>query len=89
MKLDATKMKDWEIAEAAEQNMKPFARIAAEAGLKEDELIPIGKRLGKVDFMQTRERLKDAPRREAPAGRGRVIRPPTPSSSSTSAPRTS
>jgi len=60
-KLDATKMKDWEIAEAAEENMKPFATLASELGLKQDELIPMGKRLGKVDFMQAMKRLKDNP----------------------------
>ena len=60
-KLDATKMKDWEIAEAAEENMKPFVTLASEMGLKEDELIPMGKRLGKVDFMQAMKRLKDKP----------------------------
>ena len=58
---DATKMKDWEIAEAAEEHMKPFAVIAAEVGLKEEELIPMGKRIGKVDFQLAMERLKDEP----------------------------
>jgi len=61
MKLDATKMKDWEIAEAAEENMKPFAALAKEVGLEEDELIPMGKRLGKVDFMRAMERLEGRP----------------------------
>ena len=60
-KLDATKMEDWEIAEAAEENMKPFTTLASELGLKEDELIPMGKRLGKVDFMQAMKRLKGNP----------------------------
>ena len=60
-KLDATKMADWEIAEAAEENMKPFTTIASELGLQEDELIPMGKRLGKVDFTQAMKRLRDRP----------------------------
>ncbi|MBM3237014.1 formate--tetrahydrofolate ligase [Candidatus Poribacteria bacterium] len=60
-KLDPTKMKDWEIAEAAEENMTPFATLAGELGLKEEELIPVGKRLGRVDFMQAMNRLKDRP----------------------------
>ena len=38
-KLDATKMEDWEIAEAAEENMKPFATLASELGLREDLII--------------------------------------------------
>ena len=61
MQLDATKMKDWEIAEAAEATMKPFTTVAAELGLREDELIPMGKRLGKVDFGMAMSRLRDAP----------------------------
>ncbi len=43
MKLDATKMKDWQIAEAAEETMKPISQLAAEMGLQEDELIPMGR----------------------------------------------
>ena len=53
MKLEATKMKDWEIAEASEENMKPFADLARNLGLEASELIPMGKRLGKVDYNQT------------------------------------
>ena len=61
MKLDPTKMKDWEIAEAAEQNMKPFMDVGRDVGLEEDELIPMGKRVGKVDFLAAMARLKDRP----------------------------
>jgi len=61
MQLDATKMKDWEIAEAAEENMKPFEQLADELGLQKDELIPMGKRLGKVDYLRALERVKDRP----------------------------
>lgn len=61
MKLDATKMKDWEIAEAAEENMKSFRELADGLGLQEDELIPMGKRLGKIDFIKVMDRLKDKP----------------------------
>ena len=57
MKLDATKMKDWQIAEAAEENMKPVRQLADEMGLKEDELLPMGHTLGKVDYMKVLERL--------------------------------
>jgi len=62
MKLDPLKMKDWQIAEAAEENMTPFPRLAADMGLKEKELIPMGRQLGKVDFMQVLARLKNAPK---------------------------
>jgi formate--tetrahydrofolate ligase len=61
MRLDPTQMKDWEIAEAAEARMLPFTRVAAELGLKEDELIPMGRQLGKVDFMRTMRRLQGRP----------------------------
>ncbi|MBN1675995.1 MAG: formate--tetrahydrofolate ligase [Kiritimatiellae bacterium] len=61
MKLDPTKMKDWQIAEAAEADMKPFVSLAKEMGLEEDELIPMGKQLGKVDFIKAMARLRGRP----------------------------
>jgi len=61
MKLDPTKMKDWQIAEAAEENMKPVSQLAGEMGLREDELIPMGRRLAKVDHQKALSRLKGAP----------------------------
>ncbi|MHC4230596.1 MAG: formate--tetrahydrofolate ligase, partial [Planctomycetota bacterium] len=61
MKLDPTKMKDWQVAEAAEENMKPVRQLAEELGLQEDELIPMGHKLAKVDYMKALGRLKDAP----------------------------
>lgn len=61
MKLDATKMKDWQIAEAAEEGMKPVSQLAQEMGLKESELIPMGRKLAKVDYQQALARLKGAP----------------------------
>src|SRR4030065_1840294 len=59
--LNPVKMKDWEIAEAAEAWMKPFVQLAQELGLKGEELIPMGKYVGKVDYQPALERLKDAP----------------------------
>ncbi len=61
MKLDPTKMKDWQVAEAAEQEMKPVSQLADEMGLKADELLPVGRQLGKVDYMKVLDRLKGAP----------------------------
>jgi formyltetrahydrofolate synthetase len=58
MKLDPTKMKDWQIAEAAEQTMKPISQLAKELGLKEDEVLPMGRQLGRVDYVKVLERLK-------------------------------
>ncbi|MHC4354762.1 MAG: formate--tetrahydrofolate ligase, partial [Planctomycetota bacterium] len=62
MKLDATKMKDWQIAEAAEEGMKPISQLASELGLLEDELIPMGRTLAKVDYQKACARLADAPK---------------------------
>ena len=61
--LDPTKMKDWEVAAAAEANMKPFMQLGKELGLLEEEMIPMGKRVGKVDFGMIMERLADTPAR--------------------------
>jgi formate--tetrahydrofolate ligase len=61
MELDATKMKDWQIAEAAEETMKPVSQLADEMGLQGDELIPMGRKLAKVDYRKAYARLKDAP----------------------------
>jgi len=61
MKLDPTKMKDWQIAEEAEKHAKPIAQLAEEMGLQADELIPMGRQLAKVDYMRALERLKDVP----------------------------
>ncbi len=61
MKLDPTQMEDWQIAEAAEAFMKPLDELAKDAGLVGDELIPMGRQLGKVDYMRVLDRLKDKP----------------------------
>ena len=46
-KLDPTKMKDWEIAEAAEAGLRPAKELATELGLQEDEWTPYGRVLAK------------------------------------------
>ena len=56
-RFDPTKMKDWQIAEAAEQFMKPVEELAQELGLKPSELIPMGRQLAKVDYAQAMQRL--------------------------------
>jgi formate--tetrahydrofolate ligase len=61
MKLDPTKMKDWQVAEAAEEQMKPVSRLAGEMGLQADELIPMGHKLAKVDCTKVLARLKGVP----------------------------
>ncbi len=59
--LDPTKLKDWQIAEAAEETMKPVSKLAEEMGLQENELIPMGRRLAKVDYQQALARLANVP----------------------------
>lgn len=57
MAYDATKMKDWQIAEAAEVNMPGPDEWREKLNLKKDELSPYG-RLSKLDFIKIMERLK-------------------------------
>jgi len=61
MKLDPTKMEDWQVAEAAEENMKPIAQLAEELGLQGDELLPMGLTLAKVDYKKVLDRLEGKP----------------------------
>jgi formate--tetrahydrofolate ligase len=61
MKLDPTKMQDWQIAEAAEENIKTVSSLAAELGLKAEELLPYGRQLARVDYAMAIERLKNNP----------------------------
>ncbi len=60
MPYDATKMKDWQISEAAEVNMPTPWEFQEKLGLKKDEILPMG-RLCKLDFMKIIERLKGRP----------------------------
>jgi len=57
---DATKMKDWQISEAAEENMPTPDEWREKLNLQKDEIIPYG-RLCRLDFMKIIERLKDKP----------------------------
>jgi formyltetrahydrofolate synthetase len=59
--LDPTKMKDWQIAEAAEQTMKPAMQLAKELGLREDEVMMMGRQLAKVDQRMVMERIGSMP----------------------------
>jgi len=60
-KLDPTKMEDWQIAEAAEQDMMTVDELAEKAGVRKMELYPYGHYVGKLDYMSILERLKDKP----------------------------
>ena len=57
--LDPTKMKDWEIAEAAGANMKTVYQLAEEMQLEKMELLPYGHYVAKIDYMSILNRLKD------------------------------
>ncbi|MEW5744134.1 MAG: formate--tetrahydrofolate ligase [Nitrospirota bacterium] len=61
MPLDPTKHADWEIAEAAEKNMKTVYELAEQLGLEKQELLPHGHYVAKVDFKSVLERLKNRP----------------------------
>jgi methylenetetrahydrofolate dehydrogenase (NADP+)/methenyltetrahydrofolate cyclohydrolase/formyltetrahydrofolate synthetase len=54
---DATKLKDWQISEAAEENMPAPDQWRERLNLKKEEVIPYG-RLCRLDFLKIMERLK-------------------------------
>jgi methylenetetrahydrofolate dehydrogenase (NADP+)/methenyltetrahydrofolate cyclohydrolase/formyltetrahydrofolate synthetase len=54
---DAVKMKDWQISEAAEENMPTPEQWGEKLNLQKDEIIPYG-RLCRLDFMKIIDRLK-------------------------------
>jgi len=61
VKLDPTRLKDWEIAEAAQERMKTVYQLAEEMNLDKMELFPYGHHVGKLDYMSILRRLKDKP----------------------------
>jgi methylenetetrahydrofolate dehydrogenase (NADP+)/methenyltetrahydrofolate cyclohydrolase/formyltetrahydrofolate synthetase len=61
MPYDATKMKDWEIAQAAEENMPTPDEWRVKLGLQKEEVMPFGNRLCRLDFLKIMNRLKDRP----------------------------
>jgi formate--tetrahydrofolate ligase len=61
MKLDPMKMKDWQIAEAAERGAKSITRLTEELGLKKSEILPNGQGLCKINYSKVLERLGDSP----------------------------
>ena len=60
-KLDPKTMKDWEIANAALDDMKKIRVVAEELGIREEELFPYGHYIGKVDYISVLDRLKNRP----------------------------
>ncbi|MDI6736782.1 MAG: formate--tetrahydrofolate ligase [bacterium] len=60
MAYDATKLKDWQIAQGAEKNMPTPEEWKEKLGLEKNEVIHYG-RIAKLDFLKIVERLKDKP----------------------------
>jgi formate--tetrahydrofolate ligase len=60
MAYDAVKMQDWQISEAAEENMPTPDEWREKLGLGKDEMLPYG-RIAKLDFLKIIDRLKDRP----------------------------
>ena len=60
MAYDAVKMADWQISEAAEENLRSIWDLGKEMGLEKDEILPYG-RIGKLDFMKIIQRLGNKP----------------------------
>ncbi len=57
MPYDAVKMKEWQIAEAAEAKMPTPDEWREKLGLQKDEILPYG-RISRLDFLKIFERLK-------------------------------
>jgi formate--tetrahydrofolate ligase len=53
-------MADWQVSEAAEQNMPMPEEWQDKLGLTREEMIPMG-RLSKIDFLNVMNRMKDKP----------------------------
>ena len=61
MALDPTKLADWQIAEESEKTMKTVYQLRDELGLQEEELLPHGHYVAKVDFAKVLKRLAHKP----------------------------
>ena len=58
---DPKTLKDWQIAELYERQMRPVTQLGDELGLRPLELFPYGHYAGKVDYRSVLDRLKDRP----------------------------
>jgi len=61
MKMDPTVMEDWQIAEAAEENMRSLDELARELGLSYGEMLPYGNKLAKLDYIKILDRVRNVP----------------------------
>jgi formyltetrahydrofolate synthetase len=60
MAYNAVEMADWQISEAAEENMPTPEEWGEKLGLQKEEVLAMG-RLAKLDFLKIIDRLKDKP----------------------------
>ncbi len=57
-KYDPTKQEDWQISEVAEEDLN-FNAQCDKIGILPEERIPMGRKIGRVEYMKVKERLKD------------------------------
>ena len=60
-KVDPVKMADWQVAGAAEENMKKVTELADELGILGEELLPYGHHIAKVDYEKCYKRNQRKP----------------------------
>jgi formyltetrahydrofolate synthetase len=60
-KYDPVKQKDWQIAEIAEAEMIPFEEMCDKLEIPKDERIPMGQKIGRIDYVKCLERNKNKP----------------------------
>ena len=60
MPYDVLRMEDWQVAELAEERMKPLSQLQEEMGLEKDDVIPYG-RIGRLDFAGVSRKLNNKP----------------------------
>ncbi|MEN2985437.1 MAG: formate--tetrahydrofolate ligase [Thermodesulfovibrionaceae bacterium] len=58
MLLEPGVVPDWLIAQEAEKKIKTIFRLAYEIGIEEDEIIPYGKYIAKIDYQRLYSRIK-------------------------------
>lgn len=61
MVLDPKEYADWQIAEEAESRMKKVYQLGEELGLDQEELLPYGHYVAKLDYRKILDRTKDKP----------------------------
>lgn len=59
--LTAKGAKDYEIAEAAEKNLIKIRKLAEDIGLEDDEILPYGHYVAKIDYAKALKRLANKP----------------------------